>query len=237
MTAILLVTGSLVLQSLLPPGAQLVEHRDVPKAVRSDRALVLWMLNPVKSECSSPEEWADSCPDSTRGCHYSGPTRVSLVDTKLVRIINTIAIEDVLTGEDTFDVPYRVMTPGPYGAKRGRVPVLMRLRDYNGDGNPLEFAFFDALACMGLESTLIGYSIRRDQVIRFPIFLARSGASRTSEGAAQYWADYLFGQKPVRRGYWKYSIDYRGRGGTLDQYEVHYDSGQERFVGTCQSTP
>jgi hypothetical protein len=37
-------------------------------------------------------------------------------------------------------------------------PAIMRMRDYNGDGKALEFALFDALACMGLETTLIGYS-------------------------------------------------------------------------------
>ena len=44
--------------------------------------------------------------------------------------------------------------------------------------------------------------------------------------------DYLFAQKPVRPGNWSYKIDYTGRGGTLDSYDVHYDPSREKFFGT-----
>jgi hypothetical protein len=43
----------------------------------------------------------------------------------------------------------------------------MCLRDHNGDGDALEFALFDAPACMGLETTLVGYSRARDKVIQY----------------------------------------------------------------------
>jgi len=51
-----------------------------------------------------------------------------------------------------------------------------------------------------------------------------------------YWADYLFSKKPQRPGYWKYEIDYRGRAGTLDQYEIRYNRLLERFEGRLTST-
>ena len=118
------------------------------------------------------------------------------------------------------------------GVRRGREgrPAIMSLRDYNGDGRALEFALYDAWACMGLETTLVGYSERRDRVIQYPIHLTISGGDLKS--SVSPWADYLFSRRPVRPGRWKYRIDYRGRGGSLDVYDVRYDTRNERFEGT-----
>ena len=46
-----------------------------------------------------------------------------------------------------------------------------------------------------------------------------------------YWADYLFNTKPLQPGYWKYEVDYTGRGGTLDSWEVRYNPAKEQFEG------
>ena len=37
-------------------------------------------------------------------------------------------------------------------------------------------------------------------------------------------------------GSWKYEIDYRGRGGSLDKYEIRYDKQAERFEGKLGQT-
>ena len=50
------------------------------------------------------------------------------------------------------------------------------------------------------------------------------------------WVDYLFHEEQTAPGRWKYEIDYRGRGGSLDQYEVLYNSGAGRFEGTLKQT-
>ena len=44
-------------------------------------------------------------------------------------------------------------------------PTILWLKDYNGDGKAFEFALFEAEACMGLQTTLIGYSEKQDRVI------------------------------------------------------------------------
>ena len=44
--------------------------------------------------------------------------------------------------------------------------------------------------------------------------------------------DYLFAQEPVAPGLWRYEIDYRGRGGSLNRHEIRYQPRLERFVGT-----
>jgi hypothetical protein len=112
----------------------------------------------------------------------------------------------------------------------------MWLKDYNGDGKAWEFALFDAQACMGLATTLIGYSERQDKVIQYQTQLAVTGSKGKRSTITEEWTDYLFSKKPVGPGTWKYEIDYRGRGGSLDKYEIHYDKQAERFKGTLKQS-
>src|SRR5918912_2803259 len=153
----------------LPAGAVVIETQPLKSGAHANRALLLWMLRPGRHPRDAPDD-VYSCPEETRGSYYSGPTRVSLVDTQSRQIINTLKISDEhFEEEDYFDVPYQIHD-GHYhvaGVREGEQgkPVGMWLRDYNGDGQALEFAPFDALACMGLSTTLIGYSEARDRVI------------------------------------------------------------------------
>jgi hypothetical protein len=223
----------------LPSGAVIIETRPVS----SHRSLLLWMLNPTRNPRENPGELY-TCPEETRGSYYSGRTRVSLVDTKASRIINTVKIKEdeemegvSVEGDGEFDIPYKIHR-GYYHVARvskgleGK-PTVMFLKDYNGDGKALEFALFDAEACMGLQTTLIGYSESQDKVIQYPISLTvlKKGARKIENG---HWADYLFSRKQISPGHWKYEIDYRGRGGTLDKYEFRYNKAAERFEGTVE---
>lgn len=225
----------------LPAGARVLEVRTIPAQTgRANRALILWMLRPTKNPLPyGPEEY--TCPDETRGSYYDGPTRISLFDTKTRKLINTIVVRDKhLTEKDFLHLPYRIRAGGYYhvpNVAKGQEgkPTLMWLKDYNGDGRALEFALFDALACMGLETTLIGYSRAQDKVIQYPIQLTITDVAGERFIRETLWADYLFGQKPQAPRYWKYEIDYRGRGGTLDQYEIRYNTQAERFEGTLVS--
>ncbi len=224
----------------LPQGALVVETRRLPVP---NRALVLWMLNPKKNPSDYGPDEPIPCPDQTRGSYYSGPTRVSLLNSTTNTIINTVKIvKEYEEGEDSFDVPYAIRkgfyyhVAVPVRRTAEAKPTIMWLRDHNGDGQALEFVLFDALACMGLETTLIGYSAKQDRVIQYPVHLeVIEGAKHsTSDG---FWADYLFNQKPVRRGFWKYEIDYRGRAGSLDKWEVRYNPARERFEGKLVIVP
>lgn len=220
----------------LPKDASVIETRNLPSALHPNRRLVLWMVNPNKNPTNYAWDEIYSCPEQTRGSHYSGPTRVSLIDSTSGKVINTIKI---LTGdeEDSFDLPYAIRKGYYY-----RVPAMVKtgieakpnliwLKDYNGDGKALEFALFDAVACMGLETTLVGFSDKQDRVIQYPVKLDVVEGTKHSERLSP-WADYLFNQKPQRPGYWKYEIDYRGRAGSLDKWEVRYNPAREQFEGT-----
>lgn len=224
----------------LPAGAVVVETRAVEtRAARGGRTLILWMLNPTRHPRAWPEE-TYTCPEATRGSHYSGPTRVSLADARTGRVLNTVEVRDAHdAAADSFDIPFRIRAGGYYhvpGRRHGREgrPVVMQLKDYNGDGRAHEFALYDAWACMGLETTLIGYSERRDRVVQYPIHLTITGGQQAS--SVSPWADYLFSRRPARPGRWKYQIDYRGRGGSLDTYDVKYDREGERFEGSLAIT-
>jgi len=220
----------------LPKGAVIVETANLASAKHSHRMLVLWMLKPNKHPSGYSADDLYTCPDSTRGSYYSGPTRASLVNTATHSLINTIKISDDENG-DSFDLPYAIRTGNYYRVltRVGRTveakPNIIWLKDYNGDGRALEFALFEAEACMGLQTTLIGYSESQDRVINYPISLdVTEQAGKQKEVSA--WADYLFHQKPQQPGYWKYEIDYRGRGGSLDKWEVRYNASKEQFEGT-----
>ena len=218
----------------LPAGAVVVEERPLELGGAKRRALVLWMLRPKKYP-RGPEE-GYTCPEETRGSFYRGPARVSLVDAGSGRVLNTLKIvQEYADNVDVFDLPYRIRAGGYYhvaGLAEGREgrPTIMRLRDLNGDGRALEFALFDALACMGLETALFGYSERQDRVIQYAVRLETDYAGEKSVEALN-WVDYLFSREPAGPGRWKFEVDYRGRGGTLDSYEVRYDGVAERFEG------
>jgi len=112
----------------------------------------------------------------------------------------------------------------------------MWLRDYNGDGKAWEFALFDAEACMGLATTLIGYSEHQDKVIQYETHLIVKTSKGKRSATTETWTDYLFSKTPNSPGFWKYEVDYRGRGGSLNKYEVHYDTRNERFWGKRSET-
>jgi hypothetical protein len=224
----------------LPAGARIIETRAVASRAYPNRALLLWMINPEKHPRDTPDE-PYTCPEETRGHYYSGPLRVSLVDTRTLRLINTLKVtQEYSDGEDSFDIPYRIHG-GYYHVPRVRAgqegtPVIMWLRDYNGDGRAQEFALFDALACMGLPTTLIGYSESKDRVIQYPVNVEVLEGGKRSRRTTS-WPDYLFNRKPMRPGYWKYEIDYRGRAGTLDKWVIHYNRQSETFEGSITYVP
>jgi hypothetical protein len=253
-SGVLLVRASVMLfgQSepdiTLPAGAFLVERAVVPTSVHADREMLLWMISPEKHDRGELSESNPyTCPEWTLGSYYRGPTRISLVDTRENKIINTINLRHGYGDEDSFDVPYRILAdyyyivPGRSRGSEGK-PTLLALRDINGDGLPLETAFFEAEACMGLLTTAIGYSPKEDKLIQYQVELSRrteevvegrgivtSGETSTSTAS---WIDYLFSEKPAEPGHWSYKIDYTGRGGALDTYDVRYDPSREIFVGT-----
>jgi hypothetical protein len=225
----------------LPSEALIIEERSLRTEGYSDKSLILWMIKPERHPNDYEPDDSYTCPDRTRGSYYSGPTRVSLINTKTRSIVNTVEIkQEYFDGEDSFDIPYAIRQGYYYRVvgkpKKGEElkPNIIWLKDYNGDGRALEFALFDALACMGLPTTLIGYSEQQDKVIQYSIFLKVKGDDKQSTEVS-HWCDYLFSAKPEALGYWKYEVNYRGRDGPLIKYEIKYNAQKESFEGTRNS--
>jgi hypothetical protein len=228
--------ASIVDEQELAEGAIIIETQPLtPK-----RSLILWMVRPTKNPRDTPDE-PYTCPEYTRGSYSRGPTRVSLVDLQTRKVINTVKIlSDSGDGADEFDIPYSIRPDFYYhveGAAKETegTPTVMWLKDYNGDGKAWEFALFEAQACMGLATTLIGYSEHQDKVIQYEVRLVTNSNGKRSVTTGP-WTDYLFSKKPIGPGSWKYEIDYRGRGGSLAKYEIHYDKQAERFEGKLVET-
>lgn len=218
--------------SSIPRTATILEERTLAK----NRKLVLWMASPQKHPSEIGEDDLYTCPDHTRGSYYSGLASVSLMNTSTSRIINTLKVMglDIDGPNPEIDLPYLIRAGYSYKVPNGspkieRKPQILALKDYNGDGIAHEFALFDAQACMGLGTSLIGYSQRQDRVIQYPI-----ETSAPEGNSTVYWLDYLFSKKPISPGRWRYEIDYRGRGGTLDKFDVRYNKRKETFVATIR---
>jgi hypothetical protein len=197
----------------LPKDAILVDDASLPASVHPDRALLLWMEAPKTGDCPEgwEETWTTMCPDSTTGCHYTGRTRVSLVDTVRGRLLNTITIREPLSGGDSFDVPYRLGPGGPYHVDQpfGK-PTLVWLRDYDGDGLAMEFALFEAASCSALFATLIGYDAGADAVIQYRFLSSwRDPEGRWHKGTGA-WKVGMFSSPPTGPGHWKYTWDAPG---------------------------
>lgn len=163
----------------LADGALVIETQPITP----NRSLILWMVRPTKHPRDTPAD-PYTCPEYTRGHYYGGATRVSLVDPQTSRVINTVKIsQEPGEGGDEFDIPYNIRSDYYYhvdgvAKETEGKPTVMWLRDYNGDGKALEFALFDARACMGLATTLIGYSERQDKVIQYQTRLVVTNSKR-----------------------------------------------------------
>lgn len=215
-------------KNLLPAEAKIIDFQPLTVTNNLSRALVLWMINPDQH---SKINYIHACPEHGQGSVYTGPTRVSLIDTREMKIINTVVIKK---GEsDSMSISYRNSTDNWYpfyfpfrnipeaNETIDIIPKIINLQDYNGDGRALEFAILaPPPACVGYSYTLIGYSEKQDKVIIYPI---------ETNGKISYWGSYLFYKEPQEPGYWNYEIDMRGRGGCLQKYEIRYKEAEEIF--------
>lgn len=221
-----------------PTGPSLIIERQKLAGIGKGRELVLWMCDAEKHDQDFDPE-AYTCPDQTTGHFYRGRTRLSLVDTKDNHVINTTTVLSSWLNEQTFDVPYKIArffyrVDGPFNRYGEGKPRILWLKDYNGDGDALEFALFSADNCTMVETTLFGYSKLQDRVIQYPIHLVQREGSKTTERNSP-WLDHLFVQSPISPGHWKWQYQYHVGG--LTHYEVKYNPAKEMFEGEIVIDP
>ena len=139
---------------------------------------------------------AYTCPDQTTG-HFSGAARRILTRRFAARsrYQHCARVIELVERADFFDVPYKIArffyhVDGPLNENGEGRPKLLWLKDYNGDGEALEFALFDANNCTIVETTLFGYSKSQDRVIQYPIHLVQRRDDR-------YGAQFALAGSPV----------------------------------------
>lgn len=201
------------------------------------RALVLWALAPTDKPLQDAWPYDDdpyTCPEQTLGHYYHAPTRVSLLDTQSRRILNTVPLN--YAGVDEYDIPFRIR-PGYLYEVRGPLtrgagkPHILALRDFNGDGKALEFAFYVKENCNAPLTMVLGYSQRQDRVIIYEFMIH---SNLPDESDRQMWMYGFASRKPVESLHWRYEDLYNS--GRRLKYDFRYVPERERFEGTVLVT-
>jgi len=231
----------------LPDGAVLLEEQSLPVRAHPHRALILWVWpsqeqplhwRTANGELGDTPEDDDvyTCPEEATGhSHfYHTRTRISLVDTQSRHVINTVPVE--LGGTDWFDVPFLIRAGYYYEVPRlltqnAGKPHILALKDFNGDGKALEFAFFWMESCNGPRTMVLGYSQRQDRVIIYK-FLFRDQSSGKQD--TEVWMLRFTFEKPISPMHWRYD-DYYNSGEDI-KYDFRYVPNRERFEGTLLVT-
>ncbi|KAB2915714.1 MAG: hypothetical protein F9K23_10690 [Bacteroidetes bacterium] len=215
-----------------------------------NRAFILW----VDSGRVGFESEPYSCPSVTMGKgFFQGRARVSLIDIKNQKIINTIPIYGASWEgiRDCFTIPFCIANPkykselgqlkyhalGGDSIKDGRADVLY-LDDYNGDGKKHEFALYEQMGCISCFSTLFGYNEKADSLINYTVVLEETdldSALSKPYTTASTWVSQLFTLKP-KKGIYDFVMNYRGRGGNLCYYNIAFSKENNRFEGTLKFT-
>ncbi len=141
--------------------------------------------------------------------------------------------------EQTLDLPYKIArffyrVDGPLNRDGEGTPRILWLRDYNGDGEALEFALFNAHNCTIVNTTLLGYSKARDRVIQYPVHLVQHEGTKVTARDSP-WLDHFMLQKPVAPRLWKWQYQYHVGG--LTHYQITYNPAKEMFEGEIVIDP
>lgn len=195
------------LQALLPTGAEIIETADLTDSVGKPRLMVLWMLKPRRNLDDKIYRNSEDgvCSDIIHGDFgkfREGPTRLSLVNSEEMRLINTIEIREGCPGcqeRDTFTLPVCVLTPyshmnNPLSDKVGK-PNL-NLRDLTGQGAKLQFALFIFEAYSIAGTGVFGYEPKSDRVMQYP-----SEIESSTKPVITLWTEEIFTREPLRPGY------------------------------------
>jgi hypothetical protein len=219
------------LQKLLPAGAAAVETARLNLKSGQPRVLVLWMSSRTRVARAGEFSY---CGDYVYGDHWSGPARLSLVDSRKKSLINTIEINSDRHAPDNsggiFRIPYFVSSVYYRVPRRNRkkegVPRILHLRDMTGEGQRAQFVLFDYLACGIANTSVFGYSLKADRAVQFEVetFAKRHRPELTA------WVPQVFLAKPVRPGAWRFTWE-AGHGDMFFNHEdVSFDRERQLFV-------
>ncbi len=231
----------------LPKEATVIECQPV-SGTDASRSLVLWMVSPEKKPEHDPEQvWP--CTTYSRGNHYTGPTRVSLLDPDAGDLLNTMEMYDPIEDVDTFDIPYHIPdrtsdagaftyhVPNPSGPHKAGKPRILDLVDLNGDDMAHEFYLAVTENCALTMYAVFGLNADTSRLVQHEVDLRifeHGEATKDTFGWLDNWP--LFGAaKGETPGVFTWQVDLRGRGGCLDSYDVRWSDARQEFLGALRA--
>lgn len=209
--------GEEALAPLLPPGAQIIETKDISDIAGKRRLLVLWMTDATKVH--EPEEY---CGTAVYGDYWKGTGGLSVVDTVDRKAISTISLNRIQLPFYVEGYYYHV--PRADQTHKGK-PELLHLSDITGEGQPLQFVLYEYSACGIASGEVFGYRAVTDAVVHYQIEVVE-GKKRHTESSVEN----IFDHRAVRPGYWNFR--WRPGHGIDDTYHeiVRFDSKRQLFV-------
>ncbi len=227
------------MKGLLPPGGMIIESAALETGNAKRRGLILWMIHPKRAH-QPPNPLDRGCAESVYGDHWQGPTRLSLVDYREKKIINTITISN--PAEDWahpkgFNLPFYVsnefyFVPKPNEHREG-IPKILNLKDLTGEGVAGQFVLHDYVACAISLTAVFGYSPSKDKATQFPDEVVEKGKSNQ----AINWLAHTFSEKAIRPGYWDHTW-WPGHGsGSAIRERVRFDRLRHLFVVELEAFP
>jgi len=223
--AIAIVAGAIAQE--LPPGASIIERVDISAIAGVPRTLVLW--TPDGKQEVSGAWW---CGTEVYGNWlWRGAFRVSLVDPRRMRIVNTVELEPYLNAVPV-SFPRRSHSFYPtsgLGPGWGSKARILKLKDLTGNGVKSDFAFFSYESCGNALSTSLGYDKQTDRVIRYAI--------EASGEEPHFWVSQVFGHKPVKPGVWDFVWDPGHGAEHMTRLRLRFDKVRRVFVDESIEVP
>lgn len=230
----------------IPKTATVIETRMLRGVKAGQRGLVLWMPKAEKHEQTDKDQDDEpyTCPEEAAGFdYYEGFARLSLVDPSAKRSKQTLDLAYISwengagnKGDIPHQLPFKLRPDYAYAIvnldkKTGKgTPVLMDLRDFDGDGEAFEFPLFEADNCMSSSGLLAGYDPVTDKVIQYDFkYRAYNGDQIPHDDGESHWASQVLSVKARKSGDWCFVIDWRGREGNLELYKVQRVPGERAF--------
>ena len=221
------------------------------------RTILAWMED-VRFYVSSDNEY--TCPEVTMGKGYlNGRLHFALINTAKKKLINTLWIAECgsMERDDTIfyneaceftDYPFSIANPEVrvevagliYYAKGGTDTTdgeadILHLVDFNRDGKKYEFGLFCQACCVNKASTLIGYKEKDDSLEWYKWEIKWIEPTSTGKDTSYYtlthWIDEAVALELDKNKELNFSLDYRGRGGSMMRYYLNYDSRNDKYSG------
>ena len=159
------------------------------------------------------------------GDYWTGPARLSLVDSAGSQLLHTIEIHRQPDGtvgpEDVFSIPAFVQ------------PSYYIVPNPNAEGKGTPKILYEYEACGITQTSVLGYSPATNQAVQYQVETTE-GKHKPTLGA---WVSQNFNTEPIRPGYWRFTWE-AGHGDWFwNHEEVSFDRKRQLFVERLNRTP